>query len=309
MDLRSPINSDVSQPSSQPAPEAESPEAVPAWARALRHLAYPILLGSVVAVSTLGIARDRELEAVGFLFVLGVLLYLVVLERLIPYDRSWHPSRREWRWYGAYFLLTALGGALAQALVLALVGVVSLPESALPLGVEIPLAALLGSLANYLVHRLGHTNRHLWRLHGVHHAPDKVNIGNNGVNNILDVVLAQGATQLSLALVGFSEASVFAVGLFVVAQGYFTHANADVRIGWLNHIVSSPEQHRLHHSTDLSEAGHYAADLSIWDRVFGSFTWRPGRRPASVGLVDPTSFPPTGAVLTNQFRPWRRPAR
>ncbi|WP_311596696.1 sterol desaturase family protein [Streptomyces millisiae] len=304
MDLRSPIDSEVSQSASQPA----RPEQVPAWARVLRHVAYPVLLGLVVTASVLGIARDWQPEAVGFLFVLVTLLYLGVLERLIPYDRTWHPSRREWRWYGGYFLVTAFGGAVAQAIVLALIAVVAMPDSFLPLVVEIPLAALLASLANYLVHRLAHTNRLLWRLHGVHHTPDKVNVGNNGVNNVLDVVLTQGATQLALALVGFSETAVFAVGLFVVAQGYFTHVNADVRIGWLNHVVSSPEQHRLHHSTDLSEAGHYAADLSVWDRVFGSFTWRPGRRPVSVGLADPTSFPPTGAVFANQFRPWRRPA-
>ncbi|WP_243745033.1 sterol desaturase family protein [Streptomyces hainanensis] len=280
----------------------------PPWAATLRHLAYPILLGSVVAVGTFGIARDWPFEVVGVAFPWGTLIYLGLLERLIPYQRSWHPTRREWRWYGAYYLLTALGAASAQAMVLALVGVIATPEPALPLGAEIPLALLLGSLANYLVHRFAHTNRQLWRLHGVHHAPDKVNIGNNGVNNIFDVVLTQGITQLSLALVGFSAESVFAVGLFVVAQGYFTHANVDVRIGWFNHLVSSPEQHRLHHSTDLSEAGHFAADLSVWDRVFGTFTWRPGRRPVAVGLADPGSFPATGAVLTNQFLPWRRSA-
>ncbi|GAB2899431.1 sterol desaturase family protein [Streptomyces mayteni] len=315
MDLRSPIEGEASPPPSQLPSQPASPHAAPPvipgtppWAPALRQLAYPILLGSVVGVGTLGISQDWPLEPVGMVLPMGVLIYLGLLEQLIPYERSWHPSRREWRLYGAYYLLTGLGALVAQALVLTVVGAVATPEPALPLGAEIPFALLLGSLANYLVHRFAHTNRHLWRLHGVHHAPDKVNVGNNGVNNVLDVVLTQGFTLLSLALVGFSEESVFAVGLFTVAQGYFTHANVDVRLGWLNHVVSSPEQHRLHHSTDLSEAGHFAADLSVWDRVFGTFTWHPGRRPAAVGLADPGSFPSTGAVLTSTFLPWRRAA-
>jgi sterol desaturase/sphingolipid hydroxylase (fatty acid hydroxylase superfamily) len=122
-------------------------------------------------------------------------------------------------------------------------------------------------------------------------------------------VLAQGVVQLALALLGFSRESVFAVGLFVVAQGYFVHANIDVRIGWLNNVFASPEQHRLHHSIDLSEAGHYGSDLSIWDRVFGSFTWYPDRKPVAVGLRDPASFPRTGAVVASLLHPWRRPTK
>ncbi|HWG98462.1 MAG TPA: sterol desaturase family protein [Pilimelia sp.] len=260
----------------------------------------------MIAVAVVSLRRGWNPGPVSFLFLVGTLGYLAVLERLIPYDRSWHPTSREWNWYGVYFLLTILGGGLAQLPVLALVQAVAVPDPALPLWAEIPMAALLGSLASYLMHRLGHTNAWLWRLHGVHHVPDKVNVGNNGVNHVFDIVLAQGAVQLSLALVGFSEPSVFVVGLFVLAQGYFIHANIDVRIGWLNHILTSPEQHRLHHSTDLGEAGHYGSDLSIWDRAFGSFTWRPDRRPVAVGLSDPASFPPTGAVIASLVHPWRR---
>ncbi|NEB71254.1 sterol desaturase family protein, partial [Streptomyces fulvissimus] len=73
-------------------------------------------------------------------------------------------------------------------------------------------------------------NRWLWRLHGVHHVPQKVNVANNGVNHVLDIVVAQGAVQLTLALVGFSREAVLAAGLFTAAQGYFVHANIDVRI-------------------------------------------------------------------------------
>ncbi|CAM5369506.1 sterol desaturase family protein [Streptomyces griseus] len=110
----------------------------------------------------------------------------------------------------------------------------------------------------------------------------------------------------TLALVGFSRPAVLVAGLFVAAQGYFVHANIDVRIGPLNHLLAGPEQHRLHHSTDLSEAGHYGSDLSCWDHLFGTFTWYPGREPTAVGLQDPTAFPGTGEILAALLHPWRR---
>ncbi|WP_019980711.1 MULTISPECIES: sterol desaturase family protein [unclassified Streptomyces] len=273
-----------------------------------RRAVYPVLLLATVATAVAGLYYRLDPGLTTSAFQFAVIAYLVILERLIPYDRGWHPDRREWGWYGIYFLVTAAGSVTAQLLVEALVGVVSPARPALPLAVETPLALLVGSLASYLVHRWSHTNPWLWRLHGVHHVPQKVNVANNGVNHVLDVLLAQGGVQVSLSLLGFSQESVFAIGLFVITQGYFTHANIDVRIGWLNHLLASPEQHRLHHSTDLAEAGHYGSDLAVWDRIFGSYTWRPGRRPSAVGLKDPASFPGTEAVLASHLQAWRGPA-
>ncbi|MFE5858665.1 sterol desaturase family protein [Streptomyces sp. NPDC056500] len=275
----------------------------------LQRMAYPALLATTVATGVVALARGWDPTRISPLFLMGVLLYLTALERLIPYNRAWHPSRSEWRWYGIYFLFTMVGSAVAQALVSTAVAALSPAVSALPLWVEIPSALLLGSLASYLVHRLGHTQPLLWRLHGVHHVPQKVNVANNGVNHVLDIVLAQGFVQLALALAGFSRESVFVVGLFVTAQGYFVHANIDVHIGRLNHFLASPEQHRLHHSTALSEAGHYGSDLSVWDHLFGSYTWRPGRAPVAVGLSDPASFPETGQIVASLLHPTRRPPR
>ncbi|MFJ5921157.1 sterol desaturase family protein [Kitasatospora sp. NPDC092948] len=271
----------------------------------LRYTAYPVLL---LAVPVAAIATLREHWDIGRVLVLhqlGVIGYLWALERLIPYRREWHPGGRELRCYGVYFVLTMVGGAIGQLLVAALVARLAPPHPTLSLGAEIPLALLAGSLAKYLFHRWSHHQSWLWRLHGVHHGLDKVNVTNNGVNHVLDVLLGQAAVQLVLAWLGFSRESIFCATLFVVAQGYFVHANIDVRLGWLNHVLGSPEQHRLHHSTDLAEAGHYGADLAVWDHLFGSFTWRPGQVPAAVGLSDPASFPPTTSVLASLLHPWR----
>ncbi|ROO62278.1 sterol desaturase/sphingolipid hydroxylase (fatty acid hydroxylase superfamily) [Micromonospora sp. Llam0] len=287
---------------SPPAPE---PRSIAMARAAARIVTYPILVVAMIVVSVIALRHGWNLGAVNFVFLIGTLAYLAILERLIPYEPTWHPSLREWRWYGIYFLLTLLGGGLAQLPIMAVVGAVAAPQGWLPLWVEMPFALLLGSLASYVMHRLGHTNAWLWRLHGVHHVPDKVNVGNNGVNHIFDIVLAQGAVQLTLAFAGFSEPAVFVIGLLVIVQGYFIHANIDVRIGWLNYVFTSPEQHRLHHSTDLAEAGNFGSDLSIWDQLFGTFTWRSGRRPLAVGLHNPTSFPPTGDVVASLLHPWR----
>ncbi|WP_333767468.1 sterol desaturase family protein [Streptomyces sp. IBSBF 2435] len=266
----------------------------------------PVLLLAVASVFALSEWRGWELGTATFLFQFAVLGFLAALEFLIPYDLSWRPTRREWGYYGVYYVLTATAGALGQTVVLLAVAAIATAHPVLPLWGEIPVALLTGSLASYAVHRAGHSVPWLWKLHGVHHVPAKVNVANNGVNHVADVFISQGFVQLTLAFLGFSERAVFGVGLFVIAQGYFVHANIRVSLGPLNHVLVGPEQHRLHHSTDLSEAGHYGSDLSLWDRVFGTFTWRPGREPAAVGLTDPRSFPASGRILTTLVHPWRR---
>ncbi|MFD8596785.1 sterol desaturase family protein [Kitasatospora sp. NPDC059646] len=271
----------------------------------LRHVAYPFLLLAVVSGAAATVHEHWDIGRVLVLFQIGTIGYLWALERLIPYRADWHPRGRELRCYGVYFVLTMAGGALGQLLVASLVARLAPLDPALPLRTEIPLALLTGSLAKYLFHRWSHHQPWLWRLHGVHHGLDKVNVTNNGVNHLLDVLLGQAVVQLALAWLGFSRESVFCATLFVVAQGYFAHANIDVRIGRLNHLLGSPEQHRLHHSTEPSQSGHFGADLAIWDHLFGSFTWRPGLGPVAVGLQDPASFPPTTSVLASLLHPWR----
>lgn len=275
----------------------------------LRRAVYPLLLVAVLVTVVLGLRLHWNPGGTSFMFLLGTMLYFGILERLIPYDVDWHPTRKEWGQYGIYFLLTIVGGAISAGLVAVGATALAPSESGLPMWVEIPLALLLSSLVGYGMHRLSHHNPWLWRIHGIHHVPNKVNVGNNGVNHVFDVALDQFAVQFTLALVGFSEASVFSIGIFVLAQGYLAHANIDVRLGWLNYIVVGPEQHRLHHSTDPSEAGHFGAELSIWDHLFGSYTWHPGRQPHSVGLIDPGSFPPTRSVLSSVLHPLRRRKR
>jgi sterol desaturase/sphingolipid hydroxylase (fatty acid hydroxylase superfamily) len=99
---------------------------------------------------------------------------------------------------------------------------------------------------------------------------------------------------------------VFAASIFKAAQGYGVHANIDVRLGWLGYVLAIPEQHRLHHSVNPRESGHYGADLPIWDRLFGSFSWSPHKAPERVGLQDPETFPSVRSILANQLHPFRR---
>lgn len=274
--------------------------------RILRYVAYPVLLLAAVATVIITIRTEASLPLVAVCFVPLTIAYLAVLEQIIPYDRSWLPEAWEWRRDGIYYFLTMVSGGLARAAVVSL-GLILVPlRPTWPLWVEIPVAILVLSLFSYSFHRLSHHVPWLWKLHGVHHATSKVNVANNSVNQFLDVTFHGIASQLPLFLLGLSQPAVFAAGIFKAAQGYGVHANIDVRLGRLGYLLAIPEQHRLHHSVNPRESGHYGADLPIWDLLFGSFTWAPNRAPERVGLQDPDSFPSVRSILLNQLHPFRR---
>lgn len=275
----------------------------------LRYVAYPVLLAAAVATIAITIRTEASVALVSLCFVPCAIAYLAVLEQIIPYDRAWLPAAWEWRRDGLYYLLTMVSGGLARAAVVSVGSIVAPLRPSLPLWAEIPLAVLVLSLFSFGFHRLSHHHGWLWKLHGVHHATDKVNVANNSVNQFLDVALHGFAAQLPLFLLGLSQPAVFAAGVFKAAQGYGVHANIDVRLGGLGYVLAIPEQHRLHHSVNPRESGHYGADLPLWDFVFGSFTWRPHRAPARVGLQDPDSFPSTRSILSNQMHAFRRSGR
>jgi sterol desaturase/sphingolipid hydroxylase (fatty acid hydroxylase superfamily) len=272
----------------------------------LRYVAYPVLLLIAVATVIVSIRLDATLPLINFGFVVFAFGYLALLEQVIPYDRGWLPEAWEWRRDGLYYVVTMMSGGLARGAIAAAGTLVAPLRTSLPLWAEIPLAMVVMSFCSFMFHRLSHHVPWLWKLHGVHHAPPKVNVANNSVNQFLDVTLNSLASQLPLFLLGLSQPAVFAATVFKAAQGYGVHANIDVKLGWLNYLFVTPEQHRLHNSTVPHESGHYAADLPFWDLLFGSFTWAPDRTPRTVGLQDPTAFPSVRSVLANQVHPFRR---
>jgi sterol desaturase/sphingolipid hydroxylase (fatty acid hydroxylase superfamily) len=273
---------------------------------AARYLAYPLLLiaNGIWAYDSLASGRDATVAS--FLAIVGTIAFVLLLERYIPFRADWRPSRSELRRDGCYFVLLMLYGGSTQAVLAGVAAHLAHPRGALPLWLEIPAILLVTSLGYYCFHRLMHRNRWLWKVHGIHHVPDKVYFANHSVTHLVDVFGSSVATQIPIALLGFSRESVFLTSVFTVAHGYVIHSNADIRLGGLGYLISGPEQHRFHHSVVPGESGHYSTLLPLWDLLFGTFTWRPGRSPSRVGVVDGSDFPSPDSIWQNVLHPFRK---
>ncbi|PHI38375.1 hypothetical protein CBQ28_04650 [Pseudoalteromonas sp. GCY] len=266
---------------------------------------YPLIVLTLIGYSIFVLQQGIDLGLAAFTSVLIIIAYFIIMERVIPFKTRWHPSKREWSRDGLCFILVIVYGAVSETLVRVAALHIAPLENTMSLAQNTLLAILVGSFIGYWLHRLEHRHLLLWSFHGIHHRPNKVTVSNNSVVHFLEVLLSALVIQTTFLLLGFSAEGMFIAGQFTALHGYFIHANVNIRMGWLNYIVATPELHRFHHSIELKEAGNFGSDLSLWDQLFGSFFYRPDRSPIQVGVTKPHLFPSAFEVAKGILHPFR----
>jgi sterol desaturase/sphingolipid hydroxylase (fatty acid hydroxylase superfamily) len=174
----------------------------------------------------------------------------------------------------------------------------------------IPLAVLLLDVAIYWQHRLMHLWPLLWRLHRVHHCDTAFDVTTGVRFHPLEIAFSMAIKLGLITLLGPHPVAVLAFELLLSLGSLFTHTDIalpgtlDRRLRWL---VVTPSMHRIHHSTRRVETdSNYGFHLSVWDRLFGSYTEQPAEdeRRMPIGLQDWREPQEQGllALLLNPFR-------
>lgn len=180
-----------------------------------------------------------------------------------------------------------------------------------PLWLTIPLAILILDLVIYWQHRVLHAIPLLWRLHRVHHADTGFDVTTGARFHPFEIALSMAIKLGLISLLGPHPAAVLAFEVLLSLGSLFTHTDIalprklDRRLRWL---VVTPSMHRIHHSTWRPETdSNFGFHLSVWDRLFGSYTSDPreDERRMPIGLRDfrAPAEQSLWALLINPFRP------
>lgn len=258
-----------------------------------RWLVYPVLVvGSLILLwAALGLGASLAFAPYAVIALTGPLVILA--ERALPYRQDWQASFPDLVDDGLYLLFVQMFLPLALAWTVVWFlgerGVVlfDLWPAQLPILVQLLLKIMIGDFLRYWLHRAAHTWMPLWRLHAVHHQPEKLY-----TTNVFRFHPAEKALQflldtLPFMLVGIGTEVLAYYFVFYSMSGLFQHSNCDVRLGWLNYLVSGPEVHRWHHSRQLSESNaNYAHSFVIWDLMFGTYFRPRGMAVDRLGLLE-----------------------
>lgn len=169
----------------------------------------------------------------------------------------------------------------------------------LPAPVTGILAFVVLDFAIWLQHVLSHKIPFFWRLHAVHHADIDVDLTTGIRFHPLEIVISMIWKICVVLALGAPAYIVFVFEVVLNGSAMFNHANVRLPKGLdavLRLLVVTPDMHRVHHSVILRETdSNYGFNLSIWDRMFGTYRAEPkaGHRQMTIGLQNYQSEEPT----------------
>ena len=135
---------------------------------------------------------------------------------------------------------------------------------------------LLLDLIRYAVHRCEHAVPFLWRFHALHHSDPDVDVTTAVRHHPIEYLLGSTVYWLAVIVLDFPVSVVLTHGLAVFAAGAVQHGNIRLpeRLDrLLQPVLVTIDMHRIHHSVVLEQGNsNYGLVLSIWDKLFGTYT-------------------------------------
>jgi ornithine lipid hydroxylase len=262
--------------------------------RVLSYIWWPLLFVVSVAATYWGIVNEMTILVFNITY-LSLALAIAVLERVMPHEEAWLKNDGQ---VGPDIAHTVLSKSIAQLFVLSLtfLGLAELASpaghawwpGAMPLVLQVAFGLVLVELGLYWKHRLAHEWPPLWRFHAVHHSVTRLWFLNTGRFHLVDTLSGLAFGVPLLLVLGAPADVMIMVSAITAIIGILTHANVEMRCGWLNYVFNTPELHRWHHSKVLAEGNkNYGENLMIFDQLFGSYFNAARRPPADIGINHP----------------------
>ncbi len=228
----------------------------------------------------------------------GVFAIMAALEMSMPRKERTEPVSRRWFTNIAIVVVDTL--ALRLLFPILAVGMAGYATAQgwglfalvdLPFWFEVLICAVLLDLAIYGQHVASHKIPILWRVHQMHHADRDIDVTTGARFHPVEIILSMLYKFVVIILLGAPALAVFIFEVLLNGSAMFNHANWRMPL-WLDKIVRTvfvtPDMHRVHHSVHHRETdSNYGFNLSIWDRMFGTYIDQPrdGHEGMTIGLT------------------------
>ena len=148
----------------------------------------------------------------------------------------------------------------------------------LPLIVEVIISLLILDLVGaYLVHFVEHKVPWMWKFHVIHHSDKNVDVTTGLRHHPGETVFRILFTILGVYVSGASIGMVMLYQSISVLFAHITHANISLPKNFdriISYIFVTPNMHKVHHHYKLPLTDtNYGNIFSIWDRVFGTYSY------------------------------------
>ncbi|WP_339720619.1 sterol desaturase family protein [uncultured Paraglaciecola sp.] len=217
---------------------------------------------------------------------LGVFISVLVIMMLWEYLRPnrLSPVSTGKRWFSNFFLVL-LGSLVARLMVptgLAAMAIYAQNDQiglwnqiSVSLWVSVPVSVLLFDCLIYWQHRLFHRVPMFWRIHRVHHADPHLDASTGLRFHPIEIALSLIVKIAAVLLLGAPVLAILIFEVLLNATSIFNHSNIKLPTKLdklLKIFIVTQAMHRIHHSQVVHETdSNFGFNLSIWDRLFGSY--------------------------------------
>jgi len=229
-------------------------------------------------------------------FLLSVALFTFI-EKVIPQVEAQAILRPEWRLDLVYFglnhllisvVLLVVNGFAPLAFGWATNARVQAAVRGLPVAAQLALLVLAADLVQYWTHRAFHELPWLWKFHAVHHSCETMDWLAGSRMHLVDALVTRSLVMVPLYLLGPARPALDAYVLFAALQAVLAHANVALPFGPLKWLLTTPQYHHWHHSSEAAAIDtNYAAHVPLWDRLFGTFHMPADEWPHRYGTTKP----------------------
>ena len=142
----------------------------------------------------------------------------------------------------------------------------------------------------YLQHVMFHAVPAFWRLHRVHHADLDFDVTTGSRFHTLEILLSMLIKFAAIVLLGPPLVAVVIFEVLLNATAMFNHSNVRLPLPLdrvIRLLIVTPDMHRVHHSHLAHETNsNFGFNLSLWDRLFGTYRAQPedGHADMTIGI-------------------------
>ena len=159
----------------------------------------------------------------------------------------------------------------------------------LPLFIEVIISLLILDLVGaYLVHFVEHKVPWMWKFHVIHHSDKNVDVTTGLRHHPGETVFRILFTILGVYVSGASIGIVMLYQSLSVLFAHLTHANISLPQNLdkvISYLFVTPNMHKVHHhyKQPLTDS-NYGNIFSIWDRIFGTYTYVSDSKSLTYGI-------------------------
>lgn len=166
------------------------------------------------------------------------------------------------------------------------------------------IAFIVIDFAGYWNHRLSHHVNFFWNQHVIHHSSEEFNLACALRQSVSNLIGYFPLFLIPAAILGVPTKVIAILAPIHLFAQFWYHTQHIRKMGWLEYIIVTPSQHRVHHAINPEYIDKNLGQvLCIWDRMFGTFQEELAEVPPQYGVLKPART--WNPLLINFQHIWR----